>query len=164
VLGGHEDLAQARLTFADGCVADLSASRIHPEPVRRMRVWGPEGFAGVDYARRRLTLAQPAVHLGRTKLVPAELFGRHLQVQEWDCPGGDQLTNELQDFVRCVRTGATPRVDGAAGREAVALASAVLDALRRHAWEGDATGPAGPWQVPAASGPLFTPPAQDTAA
>ena len=51
------------MIFASGCVAHLAASRVHPEQVRRMQVWGPEGFAGVDFAKRQLTLAQPGRHL-----------------------------------------------------------------------------------------------------
>ena len=48
VLGGHEDMARATVTFTNGCVAHLSASRVHPTAVRRMTVCGPEGFAAVD--------------------------------------------------------------------------------------------------------------------
>jgi len=167
VLGGHEDLAQARVTFASGCVAQLTASRVNQGPVRRMQVWGSEGFAGVDFARRHLTLTQPASHLrqgwldsrrldpGTTASLKNELFGRHLQVQEMEMPGVDQLTCELQDFVHCVRTGARPQVDGQAGRDAMALAEAVLDSLRRHRWEGESDGPVGPSQWPAAIGKLF---------
>jgi predicted dehydrogenase len=168
VLGGHEDVAQAWVTFANGCVAYLTSSRVNPEPVRRMQVWGPEGFAGVDFARRHLTLMQPAAHLrqGRfdsRRLDPAtlaslktELFGRHLQVQHVDCAGVDQLTLELQEFVQCVRTGARPRVDGTAGRDALALADAILTSLHRHRWGGDADGPSGPSQWPAPVGQLFS--------
>jgi predicted dehydrogenase len=178
VLGGHEDLVQARLLFHDGCVADLTASRVHPEGLRRMRVWGAEGYAGVDFARRHLTLMQPAEHLRQgwidsRRLDPAlvaslksELFGRHLQVHELDLAqryGADQLTRELQEFVRCVRTGQAPRVDGQAGRNALALASQVLDGVRRHAWEGRADGPVGPHQLPAPRGFLFPPPAREAA-
>jgi predicted dehydrogenase len=176
VLGGHEDVAQARLTFANGCVADLSASRVHPAPVRRMQVWGAEGFAGIDFARRRLTLVQPAEHLRQGRIdsrrlepatqtsLKAELFGKHLEVTERDCDAGDQLTCELDEFVRCVRTGKKPRADAAAGREAVALAWQVLDSLRKHAWEGNIAGPCGPWQLPTAQGMLFVPPAEADAA
>src|SRR5262249_46987757 len=60
VLGGHEDVGQARIVFANGCVADLSASRVSREPARRMTVWSSEGFAAVDFARRSVTLTQPA--------------------------------------------------------------------------------------------------------
>jgi predicted dehydrogenase len=167
VLGGHEDLAQARVTFADGCVANFSASRVHPASVRRMQAWGAEGFAAVDFAKRHVTLTQPAAHLreDRRRSQPAdaaalasykaELFTRHLQTLEVDCAGGDQLTAELRDFVRCVRSGATPRVAGTAGRDAIALASLILDRLRAHQWEGDAAGPAGPWDLPAPLGALF---------
>jgi predicted dehydrogenase len=167
VLGGHEDLAQARLTFADGCVADLTASRLHPAPVRQMQVWGAEGFARVDLARRHLTLVKPGEHLYRglinsRRLDPAtlatlksDLFGTHLQVSELDCDAGDQLTRELREFLTCLRTGQAPRADGAAGRDAVALACRVLDSLAAHPWEG-AGGPAGPHHLPAPCGALFT--------
>ncbi len=175
VLGGNEDLAQARVTFANGCVADLKASRVNPTPVRSMQVFGPEGFAGVDFARRHLTLMQPAVPLRQRqidsrRLEPAtlatlktELFGRHVEVQELDCNAGDQLTKELEEFIDCVRTGRQPRVDGAAGRDALVLAHRILESLHAHAWEGTA-GPAGPWHLPAPQGLLFhTPPASKAA-
>lgn len=175
VLGGNEDLAQARVTFACGCVAQLTASRVHPSPVRRMQVWGPEGFAGIDFARRHLTLMQPASHLRQgwfdsRRLDPAmlaslkaELFGRHILVHELDLAGVDQLTCELEEFVHCVRTGAQPRVDAEAGRDAIALASSVLDSLRQHRWDGEANGPIGPSHWPAASGKLFATPDQQAA-
>ncbi len=104
LLGGHEDLAQARVTFECGCVAQFSASRVHPAPSRRMQVWAPEGFAGIDFAARRLTLMQAAPHLRQgwldsRRLDPAtlaslkgELFGRHVQVHELALEGVDQLT------------------------------------------------------------------------
>ncbi len=176
VLGGHEDAARARLTFADGCVADLAASRVHPSPVRCMQVWGPEGFTGVDFARRRLTLTQPAEYLRSGRLdsrhldaaaaasLKAELFGRYLQMQELDLDAGDQLTRELQDFAACAVSGRKPRVDGSAGRDALAVACTVLDSLRAHCWEGEKEGPAGPWHLPAPRGLLFLPPARDAAA
>jgi predicted dehydrogenase len=175
VLGGHEDVAQARLTFASGCVADLTASRVHPSPRRRMQVWGPEGYAAVDFAARHLTLMQPGEALRRGRLdsrrldpatlaaLQAGLFGRYLEVQELDGGAGDQLTRELHDFVAAVRTGRPPRVPGSAGRDALALAGRVLDSLRAHAWEGEAAGPAGPHHLPAPCGLLFAPAEQRAA-
>jgi predicted dehydrogenase len=169
VLGGQEDMAQARLVFESGCVANLTASRVHPAAMRRMNVWGPEGFAGVDFTRRRLTLMQPARHLrqgcidvrrmdaGALALLKAELFTRHVETLEVDCEGGDQLTKELQDFLHAVQQNVRPRVDGAAGRDALALADRILDSMRRHAWEGDAAGAVGPWDLPEPCGTLFPP-------
>lgn len=176
VLGGHEDLAQARITFANGCIADVSASRVHSGPVRRMHVWAPEGFVGVDLARKTLAMTQPAAHLRQGRLdsrridagtaasLKTELFGRHLQVRELNCDApGDQLTRELQNFVHCVRTGDRPRVDGQAGLDAVALATRILTSLASHRWDEEADGLAGPRRLPAPLGPLFTGEAREAA-
>ena len=173
VLGGNEDMVQARVRFENGCVADLTASRVHPEPLRRMRVWGAEGYAGVDFAKRTLSLMQPGDHLrqGRidmSRLDPAtvaslktELFGRHVHTTEVDCSTRherDQLTRELDDFVGCLRTGSAPRVGGEAGAEALELASRILTSLGAHQWEGMINGAVGPHQFPAIAGRLFAPP------
>jgi predicted dehydrogenase len=167
LFGKNEDLANARVTFANGCVADLTASRANTAPSRQMRIFGPEGYVGIDFARRRLTMIQPSEQLRRQgintrKLDPAalallknEMFGRHLEVLHLDCNRGDQLTNELEHFVDCVRTGARPRVSGEDGRDAVALATRILDSIRTHAWNGTADGPTGPTQLPTPSGALF---------
>jgi predicted dehydrogenase len=167
LLGGHEDVAHARLVFENGCVASLSASRASATPLRRMQVWAVEGFACVDFARKHLTLVQPSEELRGRQLDPrrldatglarlkAELHGRYLQTLELDCQGGDQLTCELQEFLHCVRTGARPRASGEDGCNALALAECVLESLRNHAWEGHADGPVGPLHLPLPTGPLF---------
>ncbi|HYT90057.1 MAG TPA: Gfo/Idh/MocA family oxidoreductase [Gemmataceae bacterium] len=168
LFGGHEDVANARLHFADGCVADITASRANPTPLRCMHAWAAEGYARLDFAHRKLALVQPSARLRRQGLDPRrldagelarlkeEFFGRHLEVLELNRNHGDQLTRELQEFVGCVRTGAAPRVGGTAGLNAVALATRVLESLRSHAWEGYSHGPAGPLHLPAPLGPLFS--------
>ena len=149
VLGGHEDIAHARIVFENGCVANLSVSRVSAAPLRRMQVWAAEGFACVDFAKKHLTLVQPSEELRGRHLDPrrldaaglarlkAELHERHLRPVELDCQGGDQLTSELRDFLHCVRSGARPRVAGEDGRAALALATRVLESLRSHARESD---------------------------
>ncbi len=166
VFGGHEDVASARLEFANGCTAEVMASRASAVPSRVMQVWSAEGYAELDFAQRRLTLVQPSDEVRRHGLDPArldpasrarlrdELFGRHLQTRVIDGKAQDQLTAELQHFVSCVRSGSTPRVTGADGRDAVALAHAILHEIRSHAWDGPA-GLRGPHQLPAPRGPLF---------
>ncbi|MCS6852866.1 MAG: Gfo/Idh/MocA family oxidoreductase [Gemmataceae bacterium] len=177
IFGGEEDVAHARLTFANGCLANLTASRASAQPQRCMRLWGPEGYAKVDFARRRLTLVQPSERLRREGLDPRrldpaarallrdELYGKYLEVRELDCNGpGDQLTEELREFVRCVRTGASPRVPGEDGRDAVALAGRILEAIRGHRWEGRSDGATGPRQLPPPRGRLFASPDAEAAA
>lgn len=169
IFGRHEDVANARLVFTNGCVAAVSASRASAAPSRRMRVWSAEGYAGLDFARRQLTLVQPSEEFRRqgldvARLDPSalaqlkeQLFGNHLQVRHLDCDQGDQLTRELQHFISCVQRGERPRVSGEEGRNAVALATRVLESLHAHRWEGHAEGPIGPLQPPAPAGPLFRP-------
>jgi predicted dehydrogenase len=167
LLSGHEDMALARLTFANGCVAHLSASRAHPAPVRQMEVWAPEGYAAADFHQRRLTLVQPAreVH-GRLPALPSqEMLESSLEKCELDCntSGPDQLTRELEEFVAAVRTGAPVRVTGEQGRDALAVACRVVESLLAHQWDGK-EGPAGPLDLPAPLGRLFTAPGHGAAA
>jgi predicted dehydrogenase len=172
IFGRHEDVANARLVFANGCVANVTASRASAHPHRRMRVWSPEGYVALDFARRGVTLVQPTAQLRNHGLTlhnsepetTQGIFERSFQVLQLDRNQGDQLTRELQDFVRCVRTGAAPRVGGEAACAALALATRVLDGLRLHQWDGYADGPTGPLRPPLPLGPLFQPHAGDAAA
>jgi len=170
IFGGHEDMVNARLEFENGCVAHVTASRITRHPKRRLRVWAPEGYAGIDFVTRKLTLVQMSEEVRRSGLRVEELdapararlkedvFGRYLQVLNLDGDRkGDQLTAELKHFLDCVRTGNHPRVTGRDGRDALELAERVLTALRNHQWEGAAEGPLGPGGLPMPSGYLFPP-------
>jgi len=177
VFGGHEDMVNARLGFANGCVANMTASRISPRPLRRMRVWAPEGYAKVDFGRRRLTLVQPSDEvrqfgLDPRKLPPAaratirdDLFGKYLEMEEVECQRtGDALTRELQDFVQSVQLGRQPRVTGEDGLNAMMVADWILREIARHAWDGRIDGPRGPSSLPQPVGHLFPPPDHEAAA
>jgi predicted dehydrogenase len=141
VFGDHEDVANARLTFANGCIADVTASRASPTGCRQMQIWADEGYAEADFAARKLTLVQPSEHVRRHGLDPArldpasrsrireELFTRHLEIATVDGKAQDQLTCELQEFVASVRTGNTPRVSGKDGLAALEIAEQVLRAM-----------------------------------
>ncbi|MFM8271102.1 MAG: Gfo/Idh/MocA family oxidoreductase [Gemmata sp.] len=170
VFGGHEDMVNARLEFDTGCIAHVTASRITRHPKRRLRIWAPEGYAGIDFVTRKLTLVQQSEDLRRNGLrvesmdaaskarLKDDVFGRHLQVLNLDGDRKqDQLTAELRHFIHCVRTGETPRVSGADGRGALDLAERVLEALRVHPWEGTPAGPHGPGGLPTPAGFLFPP-------
>lgn len=163
IFGGHEDIVNARVKFASGCIVNLTASRMSPTPKRKMRIWAPEGYAGVDFVKRRLTLVQPSHEL-RTNGIPADpaflpmfkeqVFARFLRMREVDLNHGDNLTRELEHFVQCVRTGSAPRVRGQEGRDAIALATRIIDSLNRHSWENRPNGPIGPDQLPNPLGDL----------
>jgi predicted dehydrogenase len=146
LLGGHEDVANARLEFECGCVATLSASRVNHEPLRRMSVWASRAFAAVDFATRTTSLVRPSETLLRRQfhvddLTPEQvvyyrehLAEEHLPREQKQFPAVDALVLELQDFVDAIRTPRQPRVSGAAGRDAVAVAEQILDRIAAHAW------------------------------
>ena len=156
VLGGHEDVANARLEFQSGCVATLSASRVSYEPVRRMQVWSARGFAHVDFATRTTTLIHPSATLlqrefdveqlsaERIEHYKQHLFEEHLPRQVQEAEAVDSLTLEQEDFLAAIREGRPPRVPGEEARQAVALAEQILDKIHSHAWDETPDGPVGP--------------------
>lgn len=166
IMGGCEDMAQVRLHFSRGAVVDLMASRVHPEPCRSMDIWGPEGYAGVDFAKRTLKLWQPGdifrqgfeaskfdgPSMGQFR---AELFTRHLENQSITCEPCDQLTKELEDFRDGLLGKKTVRVTGEHGVRAVELASQILASIANHPWTASPFGPTGPGDLPASKGKLF---------
>ena len=150
--GGHEDVANARIQFADGCVADVTASRASPTASRQMQLWGTQGYAEIDFATRKVTLVQPSAQVRANGLDPArlepaarlrireELFAQHLELMTIDGKAQDQLTCELQEFITSVRTGAAPRVSGHDGLAAIELAERILHSMESHAWVGATPG------------------------
>jgi len=160
VLGGQEDLANARLVFENGCVATLSASRVSYEAVRRMHVWAPQAFASIDFATRKTRLVQPSEALLRRQFDVDSLSGEevehlkthlaevHLPQQEIEAAAVDALLLEVEDFVQSIRRPRAPRVTGEQARQAIAVAEQILDKIHAHAWDGEADGPVGPLAVP----------------
>ncbi len=147
ILGGHEDVANARLEFQSGCVANLSASRVSYEPVRKMQIWAARAYANVDFATRTTTLVRPSETLLRgefhaDRLTPEQvehykthLAEEHLPRQQETFDAVDALALELQDFVDSILTARQPRVSGEAGRDALAVAEQILASIACHAWE-----------------------------
>ncbi|HEY5315848.1 MAG TPA: gfo/Idh/MocA family oxidoreductase, partial [Pirellulales bacterium] len=142
LLGRHEDLANARLTFENGAVASLTASRLHPTPARTINVWSRGCLANLDLAARSGILTRPSEPLRRgefdlERLSPAEQhefkasFSEHLAVEHVEAPPADAITAELQDFARAIHTGSLPRVSGVQGRNAIAVAEDILARLKK---------------------------------
>jgi predicted dehydrogenase len=143
VVGPHEDVANARLEFENGCVASLSASRVSYETVRRMHAWSADGFAAVDFAARTLTTVRPSETLVNRQfdveqLTPQELdyqrthfAEEHLPKRQETFEAVDALALETADFIESIRTPREPLVSGEAGRDALAVAERILACLGR---------------------------------
>ena len=161
IFGGFEDVANARVEFEDGCVANLTASRASVQAVRKMRLWGAEGYVSLDFATKQGTLIRPSDKLRRGEIdlegvdltqaaaVKERLFGKILRVDHVQGEGREPLALELEDFVHAVRSGTRPRISGAEALRSIRLADQILNSLRAHAWEGNADGPVGPADLPA---------------
>lgn len=160
VLGGHEDVANARLEFECGCVATLSASRVSHEPARRMQAWSARAFADIDFAARTATLVRPSETLLRRRfqvegLTPEgvehyrqHFAEEHLPREQLTLDAVDALALELDDFITSIRAPREPRVTGEAGRDALAVAEQILARIQSHCWTASIDGPAGPLAIP----------------
>ena len=120
VLTPKVDIANARLKFASGCTANITASRISRDRVRKARFFEPDLYVSVDYA---------AFEAEVWRLVPRDGARPSIEGGPVDVTRDEPLRAELADFVEAVRTRRAPRVDGAAGRRALALASRVAEAI-----------------------------------
>lgn len=152
VLGPHTDVATARLVFSDGCVANLSASRVSYQACREMQVWSPRGFVGLDFATRTAKVVRPsdAVLHGEVSIdglapdarqkMREQLFTELLPLSTMTVPERNALADEQTDFAESILTVRAPRVTGVQGRDALAAAEAVADSIARHAWNGITSG------------------------
>ena len=167
VLGGHEDMAQARLEFENGCVADLVASRVSFEAARTMNVYCRAAFAGIDFSQRTAQMVAPADEILAGELVgksrtateqaktAEQLYDTLLERSVVPVTEANAIQNEQLDFVSAIRSGRSPRVTGQDGRDAVAIADEILASIAVHQWNGVPAGPMGPHAEPAT--PILSP-------
>ncbi|HEY3963395.1 MAG TPA: Gfo/Idh/MocA family oxidoreductase [Planctomycetaceae bacterium] len=155
ILTGHEDCAQARLTFSNGTIADLVVNRVHPVASRKMQVWTSDGCVQIDLAAREVICYAPSARLkfGTSPLERAreagadveklkqEIFGTYIEVQKPIVAACDQLTEELLSFAESVRTRQRPVVSGEAALEAMEVARRVLDQVAATPWNVTRAGP-----------------------
>ena len=120
VLTPKIDIANARVKMASGCIANLTASRISRDKVRKVRCFQPDMYVSVDYGAQELEVWRLRPRPGERP----EIEGGRVEVTR-----DEPLKRELVDFVEAVRLQRPPLVSGAAGRRALALASRVADAM-----------------------------------
>lgn len=125
VLNATEDIASARIVFEDGCVANVTASRISGKTQRSMRIFQPDSYIVCDFAERRISRF---VRKGNPLLEGPEA----IKADVWEVPHHDSLAKEIAEFVGCVRSRRTPTVDGRAGEEALKITTMINEALREH--------------------------------
>lgn len=120
VLTGRVDIANARLRFVNGCIANLTASRISRDRVRKIRLFQKAAYLSIDYAAQKVELWRLVSGNGGT---PA------IQGGDVEVMSEEPLKRELADFVEAVISCRAPGVTGLDGRRALALAAAIADKI-----------------------------------
>ncbi|PYR73613.1 MAG: UDP-N-acetyl-D-glucosamine dehydrogenase [Acidobacteria bacterium] len=127
VLTPKADIANARLRFASGCIANVTASRISRERVRKARFFQHDSYVSIDYASQELEMFRLVKDSATDGLMAGGrpiIHGGKLEVMN-----EEPLRRELEDFVDAVRAGRAPGVTGRDGREALALATRVAETM-----------------------------------
>jgi predicted dehydrogenase len=122
VLTQKLDIANARLAFEGGCVANLTASRVSADKVRKCRVFGPSIYVSVDMQAQSVRAYRLARDSGRPEIHPVAV----------SVSREEPLARELADFRRAIAEGGRPLVSGEDGRDALLLAERVLEAVEEH--------------------------------
>ena len=119
ILSPTEDIANVRIVFEDGCVANVTSSRITPEPMRKFRVFLEDTYVSLDYLRQAGEIRRKANYVIVCEAVPIQK--------------GEPLANELRSFARCVLTQNQPVVTGAQAAKALKLAVDITRRVREGA-------------------------------
>ena len=145
ILSRKVDIANVRLEFASGAVANLTASRVSTETVRKLRLFQPAQYLSLDYARQELLAINvdptvvargagaltPAGGSAATSTPPHPSHG--LLFEKPDLPRVEPLRLEIENFLHAVQTRTPPRVGGEAARAALALALEINATIAKHA-------------------------------
>jgi predicted dehydrogenase len=119
VLTAKVDIANARLRFASGLIANVTASRVSADKVRKFRVFSPRTYVSADFVTREAQVFRLEMDGG----APA-IKGQRLGALE-----GEPLRRQAEAFLHAVRSGEPARVSGADGRRALALALRILEGM-----------------------------------
>jgi len=119
ILSGKVDIANVRLQFPNGCVANLTASRISTERVRKLRLFQPHQYLSLDYARQDLAVFS----------VSGE---RQIGFEQAPVTKGEPLKLQFDAFLDSLATRSLPKSSGVAARRTLAAALAILDKIKEH--------------------------------
>jgi predicted dehydrogenase len=121
VLSDKIDIANVRLTFASGCIANITASRVTGKTMQKIRFFGEEGYHAVDYGKRELV----SLRKGRDPDGKVTITDNKIEIIQHD-----PLETEIRSFIGTVKTRGKPVVSGKDGRDALALALQIVEKMK----------------------------------
>jgi len=152
VIGKFEDVANARLTFDNGCVANLTASRLALRTERKMRLFSPTAYVSVDYQKKsgavitktanekQLAFVRKEVAEGRITDLMQVNYQDYVKYEDLVVEESEPVRAELENFLAAIRTRGVgenlPEVTGEDGMTAVDIALKITDCISKHKWEG----------------------------
>ena len=122
VLSRGEDIANARIRFEDGCVANITASRISPEKLRKIRVFQEDAYLSLDYQTQTGEVYRK---------IGAQIVREAVEIEK-----DEPLRRELADFIRCAKQGAAPKVGGSQAAAALELAIEITNLINEGRGSG----------------------------
>ncbi len=125
VISPNVDIANARLTFANGCVANVTASRVSARKQRKIRIFQEDAYVSMDFVEHKIQIFRRTFPEGKDGL--PEISGELVETEK-----GDSLRDEIRSFLDCAATGAAPKVSGADGMAALETAFRILRRMRRR--------------------------------
>ncbi len=126
VFSRQEDIANAQLVFQNGCIANLTASRVTRKKIRRMEITQVDSFISIDYLEQEL-----AVYKKTSSPLPQLLIEKPVMQK------GEPLRLELEHFIRCVRNGEKPLVGLEEGKNALEVALRILEEIQKNQGGGN---------------------------
>lgn len=124
VISGNVDIANARLEFRNGCVANVTASRISMKNERKIRLFQKDAYISVDFANNDITIVRPNGK-AQESLIPG------MAIEQKSFAKADALDDELKSFVHAVTKRQVPEVTGQMGRNALQIALSIMDQIQR---------------------------------
>ncbi len=125
VLSASADIANARVEFANGCVATITASRVSLKTERKMRIFQPDSYITVDFKEATMARLTADGTLGSSQMPK-------INRNEWSYPETDSLELEIAAFIEAVIEKTPVQVDGLVGRNALQTAIMISDSLQAH--------------------------------
>ena len=142
VIAESQDICNARLGFENGCVANVTASRISAKPLRKMRLFEKDAYLSLDFLNKSAEVYR-LVDASQTSLdedakktvvgsIPVEEVGKTIIYERPRTDDKDMLTSEIESFLHAVRTRGKPKVSGEDGKRALEVALKIRDKAEEH--------------------------------
>ncbi len=144
VISDKEDIANARIQFENGCVANITASRVSFEPMRKIRLFSENSYISLDYHKQEAIIYRKSPELTPKSIITENtdvstikdlknfVFGDLLKIERIKMNNQEPLKKELESFVSCINTGEQPVVSGEDGIKAIKAATTINEEINKN--------------------------------